>query len=91
LHKFLISPMRATCPDYLILFHLFTLKICGEAYKLWSSSLCSVFHPPVTFSYVQIFFSAPRSKIFCLCSSLSVRDQVWNPHKKQVKIWFRIF
>jgi len=48
LYPFLISSMRTTCPTRLILLYLFTLTIFGESYKLWSSSLSSVLHPPST-------------------------------------------
>jgi hypothetical protein len=45
LYTFYISPMHVTCPTYLILLDFITLVTSSEAYKLWSSSSCSVAHP----------------------------------------------
>jgi hypothetical protein len=50
LHAFLISSMRVTWPGHLILLDLIILILFGEAYKLRSSSLCSLFQPPATSS-----------------------------------------
>jgi hypothetical protein len=44
----LLSPIRATCPTYLILLDFVTRTILGEEYRSWSSSLCSFLHSPVT-------------------------------------------
>ena len=46
----LSSPIRATCPAYLILLNFITRTILGEEYKSLSSSLCSLLHSPVTSS-----------------------------------------
>jgi hypothetical protein len=44
------SPLRATCPAPLFLLNLITWKIFGKENRVWSSSLCSHLHPPVTLS-----------------------------------------
>ena len=46
----LSSPIRATCPAYLILLNFITRTILGEEYKSFSSSLCNLLHSPVTSS-----------------------------------------
>jgi len=37
-------PMWDTCTTHFYVFELITLTIFGEAYKLWSSSLCPLLH-----------------------------------------------
>jgi hypothetical protein len=49
LYAFLICPMRATHSGHLILFDLITPITLGEAYKLWSSTLCCSLLPPPPF------------------------------------------
>jgi hypothetical protein len=48
LYAFIISPMRATSPTYLIILDLISLIIFGEGYNLWYSSLFSLFQLPAT-------------------------------------------
>ena len=50
LHAPLSSPIRATCPTYLILLDFITRKILGEEYRSFSCSLCNLLHSPVTSS-----------------------------------------
>ena len=46
----IISPMRTTCPAYLILLDLINRTIFGEEYRSLSSSLCSFLRSPFTSS-----------------------------------------
>jgi len=84
LYVFLFSPVHATCPTHFILFlELITLIIFGEACKLWSFSLCSLFQPPTTSSFLgpNILLSTLFLNTLNLCSSHSERDQISHPYK----------
>ena len=50
----LSSPIRATCPAYLILLDFITRTILGEEYRSFSSSLCNLLHSPVTSSLLMM-------------------------------------
>ena len=81
------SPIRATCPAYLIL--PFTTRIIfGEQFRSLSSSLCSFLHSPVTSSLLgpNILLNTLFSNTLNLRSTLNVSDQVSHPYQTTRKI-----
>jgi hypothetical protein len=67
---------------------LITVIIFGKVYKLWSSSLCSLFQLLLTLSLLgpNILLNTLYSYTHNLCSSLSVREQVSHPCKRKVEL-----
>ena len=67
----LSSPIRATCPDNLILLDFIPRTILGEEYKTFISSLCSLLQSPVTSSLLgpSIYLPLNYSKRFGCPSS----------------------
>ena len=94
LYKLLHSPIRATCPVYLIFLHFITRTISGEKYTSLSFLLCSFLHSLVTSSLLSsnIFLSTILSNTLSLRSPLNVRNQVSHPCKTTCKIiYLQIF
>jgi len=85
----LSSPIRATCPAHLILLDFITRTILDEAYKSFSSSLCSLPHSPVTSSLLgpNILLNTMFTNILNFLSSRSVNDQVSHPYKTTVPVY----
>lgn len=86
-------PHNATCPANLILLSLITIMIFGQQFRSESSSLRSLLHYPVSLSLSRpnIFLSTLFSNTARLCPSLSAKDQVSHPYKKQAKLQFCLF
>ena len=68
----LLSPIRATCPAYLIILDFITRTILGEQYRSLSSSLCSFLHSLISSSILgqNITLNTVFSNTFCVRSSL---------------------
>ena len=92
LYVTLLSPVNATCPAHRIVLELITrmVGLCDAQYRSRYSSLCNLLHSPVTSSLLgqNTFLSTLFSNTLCVCSSLSVRDQVSHPYKTTGKIIF---
>jgi hypothetical protein len=77
-----LSPIRSTCPAYVILDSV-TRTLFGEAYRSLSSSLCIFLYSPVTLSLVgpNILLNTLFSNTLSLRFSLNVSDRVSHPYK----------
>ena len=78
----LSSPIRATCPVYLILLDFITRIILVEQYKSFSSSLCNLLQSPVTSSLLgpNILLNTLFSNTLTFLSSSNVNDQISHPY-----------
>jgi hypothetical protein len=88
LYAFLFSVTYTTCQTHLILIELIILIINGEEYKLWNSSSCKFFQPPIFSSLLgsYILLRTLFSNILSLCSSFNVRDQLHTYKKTTEKL-----
>jgi len=83
-------------PPHLIILDMMSVIVVSEAYKLRSSSLCSLLQTPYTSSLLRpnILLSTLFSNTLSLCPFLSVRDQVSHPYKttgKTVHVYFNLY
>jgi hypothetical protein len=83
----LLSPIRTTCPAYLIL-DFIKWTISGEEYRSLNSPLCSFLHSPVTSSLLgpNILLKTLLTKNLSLRSFLNVSDEISKKKKKTGKI-----
>ena len=89
LYTLLLSPIRATCPTYLILLELITTTLLREEDRSLSFSLCSFLHSPVTssLSSPNILLSTLFSNTLNLRSCLNLSDQVSHPNKTKLTVY----
>jgi hypothetical protein len=63
LHAVIFAPMRDTWPAHRILTDLIILTMCGEMYKLWSSSLCSLLEPHDMYGDCNTLWCSQRTSV----------------------------
>jgi hypothetical protein len=90
LYSFLFSPIRATCPAYLILLDLIILRRKVQVLKLLVTQFC-----PTSCHFVCLLSKFLLSTLFSdtlsLCSSLNVREQVSRPYRTTDRIILFMF